>query len=306
MREKLIIPVMILLLALAAAGCGAGPAGTPGGAKKIAVVATIYPLADFASQVGGDRVQVTCLVPAGVEPHDWEPAPRDMARIAGAQVFIYNGAGMEPWVDSQVSMLQGKGVKVVEASQGLDLISAAGAGNRPGAVDPHIWLDPVQAQKIVARIRDALISVDPKEAAYYSNRAQAYLEKLAVLDREYAGAVKTFHSRDIVTSHDAFAYLARRYGLRQLSVTGLSPDSEPDPAQMAALIAFCREHKVKYIFTEKLVSPRLADTLAREAGASTLVLDPIEGLTAAEQSRGENYLLIMRQNLANLKKALGE
>lgn len=301
--RKLVLP-LIFLLVLFTAGCGAGKTSAPEPGKKVAVVTTIFPYYDFVSRVGGDRVRVSCLVPAGVEPHDWEPTPRDIARVFGAQIFVYNGAGLEPWVDAQLGMLQERGVKVVEAARGLDLITASGREAAPGTVDPHVWLDPVQAEKIVAGIRDALISVDPQGAAYYSSRARDYIDRLKVLDEEYRAAAKTFKNRDFVTSHAAFAYLARRYGLHQLSVLGLSPDSEPDAAHMADLVSFCRAHRVRYIFTEKLVNPKLAQTLAREAGASTLVLDPIEGLTPAEQARGEDYLLIMRENLANLKKAL--
>ncbi|RKO65616.1 metal ABC transporter substrate-binding protein [Desulfofundulus salinus] len=310
-------PFLLLagLLLLILSACSTTAASGPPGEEKIAVVTTVYPLYDFARQVGGDKVEVTRLLPAGAEPHDWEPTPKDMVTLTRAKVFIYNGAGLEPWVQRQLGMLAGKGIKVVEASRGLDLISGTPEHGHehhkgeekagPAGVDPHVWLDPVLAQEMVRHIRDAFIAVDPDNASYYKSRAEEYMAKLQALDREYREAAQSFKSREFVTSHAAFGYLARRYGLQQVSVMGLSPESEPDPARMREIVAFCREHGVKYIFFETLVSSKISETLAQEVGAQTLVLNPIEGLTPEEESRGENYLSIMRQNLANLKIALG-
>jgi zinc transport system substrate-binding protein len=292
------------LLLLWLPGCR-GNTAVPAAGEKIAVVTTIYPLYDFARQVGGERVEVTRLLPAGAEPHTWEPTPKDMAALARARVFIYNGAGMEPWVQRQLGMLEEKGVRVVEASRGLDLIAGPGDHGEAG-VDPHVWLDPVLAQEIVKKIRDAYIAVDPEHAAYYSSRADEYLAALRELDREYRAAAQDFRRREIVTSHAAFAYLARRYGLQQVALMGLSPESEPDPVRMREIVAFCREHDVKYVFFEALVSPKVSRTLAREVGAETLVLNPLGNITPEEEKRGENYLSIMRENLARLKVALGD
>ncbi|WP_027355897.1 metal ABC transporter substrate-binding protein [Desulfofundulus thermocisternus] len=292
------------LLLLWLPGCS-GNTAVPAAGEKIAVVTTIYPLYDFARQVGGERVEVTRLLPAGAEPHTWEPTPKDMAALARARVFIYNGAGMEPWVQRQLGLLEEKGVRVVEASRGLDLIAGPGDHGEAG-VDPHVWLDPVLAQEIVKKIRDAYIAVDPDHAAYYSSRADEYLAALRELDREYRAAAQDFRRREIVTSHAAFAYLARRYGLQQVALMGLSPESEPDPVRMREIVAFCREHDVKYVFFEALVSPKVSRTLAREVGAETLVLNPLGNITPEEEKRGENYLSIMRENLARLKVALGD
>ncbi|MBE3586810.1 metal ABC transporter substrate-binding protein [Desulfofundulus thermocisternus] len=295
---------LVGLLLLWLPGCS-GNTAVPGAGEKIAVVTTIYPLYDFARQVGGERVEVTRLLPAGAEPHTWEPTPKDMAALARARVFIYNGAGMEPWVQRQLGLLEEKGVRVVEASRGLDLIAGPGDHGEAG-VDPHVWLDPVLAQEIVKKIRDAYIAVDPDHAAYYSSRADEYLAALRELDREYRAAAQDFQRREIVTSHAAFAYLARRYGLQQVALMGLSPESEPDPVRMREIVAFCREHDVKYVFFEALVSPKVSRTLAREVGAETLVLNPLGNITPEEEKRGENYLSIMRENLARLKVALGD
>ncbi|SHJ23212.1 metal ABC transporter substrate-binding protein [Desulfofundulus thermosubterraneus] len=316
MKKRVLFLLVVALLLFNIPGCGTTTASGPPADGKIAVVATIYPLYDFARQVGGDRVEVTRLLPAGAEPHTWEPTPRDMAALTRAKVFIYNGAGMEPWVQRQLGMLEEKGVKVVEASRGVDLITGSPehrhehnegkAREEIAGVDPHVWLDPVLAQEMVKNIRDAFMAVDPDHASYYKSRAEEYIAELRDLDREYRQAAQSFKRQEIVTSHAAFGYLARRYGLRQVPVMGLSPESEPDPAHMREIVAFCRKHNVKYIFFETLVSPKISQALAREVGAQTLVLNPGGNITPEEESRGENYLSIMRQNLVNLKIALGE
>lgn len=324
MGGRLILALGLLLLLLPGCRAEKNPDSVAPAEQKIPVVATIYPLSDFARQVGGERVEVTQLLPPGVEPHGWEPTSKDMVSLSRARVFIYNGAGMEPWVERQIPNLVSKGVKVVEASRGLELITGvfdfepqhgepAREPGHPheghshgGNVDPHVWLDPLQAQEIVRQIRDAFVAVDPSHASYYTDRAEAYIARLEELDREYREAARNFKRRDIVTSHAAFGYLARRYGLRQVPLMGLSPQSEPDPAHLRQVASFCREHNVKYIFFETLVSPKLSETLAREVGARTLVLNPIGNLTSEQVNKGEDYLSVMRQNLANLKIALGE
>lgn len=271
---------------------------------KIIVTATIYPLYEFACQVGGERAQVKKLIPAGGEPHSWEPSPRDMVSIFNGQVFIFNGAGLEPWVEKQKEQLAQKKVKTVEASAGMDLIRHEEGEHEHLAADPHVWLDPVYAQQIVNKIKDALCEVDPVGKTYYSERAAAYYKELEQLDREYREGLGNFADREIVVSHEAFGYLARRYGLRQVGIMGLSPESEPDPVHLKEVVKFCREHKVKYIFFEALVSPKLSETVARETGARTLALNPIGNLTPEQQAGGDNYLSLMRENLANLKMAL--
>jgi zinc transport system substrate-binding protein len=314
-------------MAAGLAGCGrdSTPAAVTGGNEQIKVVATFYPLYEFTARVGGDGVAVESFTPTGVEPHEWEPTPRDMARLTEADLIVYNGAGFEPWLDKQIPDLAAGGVKVLEATGGMDLIKEKpgylGAGNPEHHHDsghghshdhafidgdPHFWLDPILVMAVVDAIRDALTDLDPAGAAAYSANAASFRAELEALDAEYRAAAGTWQRREIVTSHDAFAYLARRYNLRQAPVLGLSPEAEPSPARMKEIVDFAREHDVKYIFFETLVSPRLAEAVAREAGAGVLVLHTLENLTAEELAAGENYLTIMRSNLANLEKALGE
>lgn len=312
MRKKLPVAILLLfvfvpgLVALGLAACSPGPQPPP--AQKVKVAATIFPLADFARQVGGERVTVEQLLPAGAEPHSWEPSPRDVACILNAQAFIFNGAGLEPWVEKLRDDLIKKGILVVEASAGLNLLPGEGRAHHshpPEAVDPHVWLDPVLAAEIVQKIAGALAEIDPAGRDYYAERAQQYRQELSQLDEEYRKGLSGLAVRKIVVSHEAFGYLARRYGLEQIGVMGLSPQSEPTPERVKKVITICRQHNVRYVFFESQVSPRLAEAIAREVGARTLVLHPIGNLTPEQQARGDNYLSIMRENLENLKTALG-
>jgi zinc transport system substrate-binding protein len=322
-----------LLSALAAmallVGCNQSPEATsPPRAEaptkpRLAVVASFYPLYEFARQVGGELAEVTSMVPSGIEPHDWEPAPQDVARLEKARVFVYNGGGFEPWADKLLGNLGRSGPAVVVATDNIQLLRADLPGHDhahgpgKGAVDtpalkdsaaerdPHVWLDPVLAQQQVETIRAALAKADPENAERYAANARAFGDRLRALGERYERGLSRCARREIVVSHASFAYPARRYRLTQVPVMGLSPDSEPSPAQLAQIVRFARRHGVKVIFFETLVSPKLAETLAREVGARTLVLNPIEGLTKDDQAAGKGYVELMEDNLTNLRTALG-
>lgn len=275
---------------------------------KPTIVTTIYPLYEFTKQVVGDKAEVILLVPAGAEPHDWEPAPADLIKVKNAAMIVYNGTGMEPWIDKMANtVLTGK--KAVVATGAVSLLPAQyneeGGPAESGEADPHVWLDPVNAQAIVQAIAVAAAELDPGNAGYYQANAAAYNQQLAALHEEYAAALTPAPRRVFITSHAAFGYLANRYGLRQVAIMGLAPDAEPTPERMVEIIRYVRLAGIKYIFFETLVSPKLAEVIAKETGAQTLVLNPIEGLADEELARGENYLSIMRMNLVNLKYALG-
>ena len=310
MRMRVLVLIAALLSGLFSGGCGEVTNPVLGG--KVAVVATFYPLYDFACKVGGERVRVTCLVPPGVSIHDWEPTPKDVARVVKADVFVYNGAGLEPWVERILPECEGK---PVEATRGLTLLrfeaEAEGQGktageHRHGVYDPHAWVDPVNAQHYVEAIAAGLAEADPTGAAYYRERAAAYTRQLEMLDEAYREAAARFTRREIVTSHAAFGYLARRYGLEQIPVAGLSPQAEPSPARLQELVALVRGRGIRYVFFETAASPRLAETLAREAGVQTLVLSPAAGLTPEERAGSKGYLAVMEDNLAVLQRALAE
>jgi len=287
-------------------GCGSNKAkvATPDGAPKIKVVATVYPVYEFVKQVGGDKTDVVMLIPPGAEPHDWEPTAKDITRIKEAKIFAYHGSGFEPVEKLLTKDVLGTTVPV-EVSKGVSKLVESHEDDKHGHEgDSHMWLDPLSAQQEVNNILAALTAADEKNAAYYKENAGKFNKQLADLDQEYKKTLGNIVRKDIITSHEAFGYLATRYGLHQVGIMGLSPDAEPTPDKMAEITNFCREHKVKYIFFETLASPKLAQTIAKETGAELLVLNPIENLTEEEMKQGKNYLSIMKENLVNLEKAL--
>jgi len=287
-----------LAAALALTACNQG--GTEPG--KPLVVTSFYPVFEFTRRVAGSAAQVVSLVPPGVEPHDWEPSPRDVTALRQARLFVYNGAGFEPWAPKLLQEGASPSLLVVRASESIPLLSTAAGGD--ALPDPHVWLDPRLARKMVDTILAGLVKVDPAHTALFTANAAALDDQLERLDRALADGLRNCARREIITSHSAFAYLAARYRLEVVPVMSLAPESEPTPARLASVIRFARERKVKYIFLETLVNPRLADTLARETGAQTLVLNPIEGVTAEQEAAGQGYFALMEQNLDNLRRAL--
>lgn len=289
-KPLFIIAVMLLGIL---AGCIAQEKDT----GKIKIITTLYPLYEFSKRIGGDKVEVSILVPAGVEPHDWEPGPRDIATISSARIFVYNGAGLEPWVANMLKGIDSEKLIVVDSSSGIELIKENG-------IDPHIWLDPVLAEHQANLIEDALIKSDPQNESYYKANAQILRNELTVLDEEIKKELSAAKKKVFIASHTAFTYFARRYGLRQISIAGVSPNIEPSPAKIAEIIKAAKENEVKYIFFETLVNPRLSEVIAKEVGAKTLVLNPIEVLSQSDINQGKTYFTVMRENLKNLKLAL--
>jgi zinc transport system substrate-binding protein len=258
---------------------------------KTTVVASFYPLAYAAEQVGGVSTDVENLTPSGAEPHDLELTPQAVARIARAGVVLYLGHGFQPAVSDAVKQASGRTIDVLA---GLPLQTAHGQEAGVTA-DPHVWLDPILFARIVRRLGTVL---------HRPVAAGSLIGKLHALDAAYRAGLAHCARDDIVTSHAAFGYLAQRYGLHQVPITGLAPESEPTPKQLAHVIKVVRQTHATTVFFERLVSPRLADTVAREVGATTAVLDPIEGLTPSEQRASKTYLTLMRENLTALRTAL--
>lgn len=264
------------------------------------------------------------MVPAGTEPHDWEPAATDVKNLEEADVFIYNGAGMEHWTEDVLGALDNKELKVVEASRGLTLLegkeedeeetedsssdSDASDESTDSEItyDPHVWLNPLNAKAEMENIKNAFVEADPDNKDYYEQNYETYAEKFDQLDKEYKDGLADTKSKDLITSHEAFGYLCQAYGLNQVGIEGLSPDSEPDASRMNEIIKFAKENNVKTIFFEELVSPKVSETIADEIGAKTAVLNPLEGLTDDEISAGEDYFSVMESNLKTIEDALNE
>ncbi|MFM9277504.1 metal ABC transporter substrate-binding protein [Paenibacillus jiagnxiensis] len=328
--------------------------------EKLEIKTSFYPMYEFTSHIAGDLANVENLVPAGMEPHDWEPTAQDMAAITDADVLVYSGAGMEGWAEQVLDSATGSGLKAIEASQGIELMDGAeeehehgeesheesehahehahedeghthdeggheaedhthdehgheaeghgesGHHHDHGGLDPHVWLSPALAVQEVRNIEKGLSEAAPQYKEQFKVNADAYVAELEALDKDFAAALKNSKRKDFITQHAAFGYLAKQYGLAQVPIAGLSPDLEPSPSRMADIVKFAKEHNVKTIFFETLVSSKVADTIANEIGAKSAVLNPIEGLSEEELADGLDYIKVMRQNLEALKAALNE
>ncbi|WP_018752135.1 metal ABC transporter substrate-binding protein [Paenibacillus sanguinis] len=406
------LAALSLAAMLVIAGCGSngkqtantGEAGnqvTPASSstEKLLVKTSFYPMYEFTRQVAGDLAEVENLVPAGVEPHDWEPSPQDMAKITEADVLVYNGAGMEGWIEQVLDSMTGTDLITIEASQGLEIMEGEGHSHDHGehaheegehaheegehgheegehaheegehgheegehaheegehgheegehaheegehgheegehaheegehaheegehgheegehghdhdhgGLDPHVWLSPALAIQEVRNIEKGLAEAAPEHKDAFKANADAYVAKLEALDQEFTDGLKDAKRKDFITQHAAFGYLAKQYGLTQVPIAGLFPEQEPSASQMAEIVDFAKEHNVKMIFFETLVSSSVADTIASEIGAKSAVLNPIEGLTEEDISKQHDYLALMRQNLEALRAALNE
>jgi zinc transport system substrate-binding protein len=278
-------PALLVALALAAPGCVASTAH--GGTVR--VVAGLYPLAYVAEQVGGDAVTVTDLTPGGAEPHDIELTPSQVRTVQEADVVLVVH-GLQPAVDDAAP---GK-------DRTLDAFNGAARRGEGGARDPHIWLDPVRLAAVAQSLAERLATVDAAHAEDYRRRGRDLAAVLARIDGEYRTGLAHCARTAVVTSHEAFGYLADRYGLTQVGIAGLSPEAEPSPGRIAAAARYVRAHHVTTVFFESLVSPKVARTVARETGARTAVLDPIESVRT-----GDDYVAVMGRNLAALRAALG-
>src|SRR3990167_3462314 len=318
--RKIFILVLVLFLVTAVVVILFRADDTKFPTDRILVVTSFYPLAEFAKEVGGAQVEVINLTRAGVEPHDYEPTPRDIATAYSADIFILNGSGFDPWAEKIQIDLTIKGVFVLKMSENFSLLPAEFEDEQTDEedsessdvpqdensqkFDPHIWLDPIFAQQEVVIIRDAFKKIDPGKSQMYETNAEQYVKKLSELDTQYAQGLATCSIRDIITSHAAFNYLAKRYNIKVIPIAGITPDAEPSPKKIAEISELVKAKHIQYIFFETLVSPKLAETIALEVGAQTLVFNPIEGLTEAELAAGKNYLTVMKENLKHLRQAL--
>lgn len=309
-RARAAIRPLALGLALALAltavlgGCSTSPGARTATSGRLAVTAAFYPLEFIATQVGGDRVSVTTLTRPGVEPHDLELTPADVAGVSSAALVLHL-KGFQPAVDEAVAQ-QAAG-RALDVSAAARLEPATGPaeqqGGQQGALDPHFWLDTDRYAAVARLVADRLAALDPGGAAAYRAGADAFVAKLTGLDSELRAGLRTCTNRTLVTSHAAFGYLAGRYDLRQVSITGLSPDQEPSARQLAELTQTVRDAKATTVYTETLVEGRFAQTVAASTGAALAVLDPVEGITSA--SAGSDYFAVMRANLAALRTGQG-
>lgn len=300
--EGLRAPMRPLFLAsvLLLAGCSA-PAP-----QDADVLATFYPLAWAAERLAGDNLTVSTLVPAGIEPHDWEPVPEDVARVERAKLIVAQGAGFEPWLAGLVRNLGERAPRVLDTTAEVALVEdeehegepASGEAQREH-YDPHTWLDPVLFAQQADRIERALVETFPAEGPTLRANGLALAAELDKLTTEYREGLAECETRVVIANHDAYSYLAARFGFRVVAISGLSPEAEPSPGAVAHAVEVARENNITIVFFEELVSPRVAEVVAKEVGARTRVLSPIESA-----SGGADYLTLMRENLVGLREAM--
>ncbi len=302
MNKKNIIALVIAIVAVAITAIIAIPRHAPQKTQKLPVVTSFYPLYFFAEQIGGDKIETTNITPAGAEPHDYEPTAQDIARIENSKLLILNGGGLEAWGERIQHNIDQKNTLIVIAGQNLTTQHISEDGK--DIIDPHVWLAPPLAILMADKIESGLAQADPDNATYYETNARIFKSALSDLDDAYRKGLANCMQKNIVTSHAAFGYLSAAYHLNQVSITGISPDTEPSPQQLAQIATFAKNNHIKYIFFESLVTPKLSQTIAAEAGAQTMVLNPIEGLTENQIASGKNYFTEMQENLAHLKTAL--
>lgn len=291
---RIVVACAMLVVSVA---CSATDTDKGGGSSgNLDVVASFYPLEFAAERVGGAHVHVTDLTKPGAEPHDLELTPQQVGSVAQADAVVYL-SGFQPSVDGAIDNADREAR--VNVAKYADLRAASGTRSET-AQDPHFWLDPHRMRAVVKKIAHRLGAIDPDHAADYEHNAAKLGRQLGRLDKAYREGLRSCASDELVTSHSAFGYLARRYGMHQIGITGLSPEAEPGPGTLARVTRFVERHHVHTIYYETLVSPKVADTIAHETGTRTAVLDPIEGITSA--SKGSNYLAVMRSNLSSLRK----
>lgn len=271
--------------------------------EKSDSIALFYPLYDVARNVAGDRMSVKSFIPAGVEPHSFDPSPSDLVSLSNAKVFVGTGInfeGMEERFESSLS----EDATVIHAFDGIDFIKGSDISEEDKVehgedIDPHVWLSPKNMIVITNNVKENLKRANPENADYYEQNAASYVSQIQQLDSDFQNGLASCRKDKILTTHAAFSYLARDYGFEQVPIYGLSPEAEPTPHQIAALIDAAKANDLKYVFYEELVDPRVSETIAREVGAQTLALNPAES-----GSEEESYISIMRGNLANLRVAL--
>ena len=305
---KKVVQIGAALAATAALFALTGCPYERGRTNKIVVVTTNFPLYDMARSIGGDKADVSLLLPPGVEPHAFEPTPGDIVRINEADMFVYTGRFMEPWAAGVVKGATNSKLLVVDASSGVQLATASSrnTGEHAGAPDPHIWLDFADAKIMAMNIKAAFEARDREHADFYEKTAGEYAIRLDRLDKQYRDALSSCRSREIVYGgHYAFGYLAARYGLKYIAAQGLSPDAEPSARDLTSLVDQIRKDGVTYVFYEELTSPKIAETVARETKAKLLLLNAAHNIARDQRDRGVTFFEIMTQNLENLKTGLG-
>lgn len=310
--------VLMLVLALALTGCRQKESAKDSGKPK--VYTTIYPVYEFTKMIAGDKADVELLIPTGQSLHDWEPGQNDMLKLEKADMLVYNGVGLEYWLDDIIDALDNKDLIKVDTSKNLDLIELdhdheyehededhdheAHEHHHHGKYDPHVWLDPKNAMIQLRNICDAFVAQDPENKDFYEANFEKSKEKLEELDNLYRTELAGLKNSTIVVSHEAYGYLCKEYGLQQKGIQGIFEESEPDSKTIAEIIDLVKNENISTIFTEELIDTKVADSISSQTGAKTEYLNPLEGLSQEEVDNNMDYFSIMKSNLEKLVGAL--
>ena len=298
MKKKIISGALAVITSIMLIGCGTNSdtkTTNDEGNKKVNIMVSVYPLKEFADKIAGDKAEVSCMVPDNMEPHDYEPKTKDFEALIKSDAFIYNGLGLETWVDQVKSVIGDKELRIVDSSEGVEVRKEG------DVIDPHSWLSLKEAEKQAENIKDTLVEIDEDNKAYYEKNYDAFVGELESLYNEYKEKFDNLSTKDFVTGHEAFGYLCRDFGLQQKSVENLFAEGEPTPKQLEQLVTFCKENNIKTVFSESLASPKVSETLAKEVGAEVV---PI--LTLESNEDDKSYVEAMRYNLEEIYKCLSQ
>ena len=307
MKKKIFLGVLLGLIGSMIIGCGESndKNAVKNGETKPSITVSIFPLKEFAEEIAGDKVDINCLVPNNMEPHDYEPKTKDFEKLINSDAFIYNGLGLEEWVEKDNEVIKNEDVLIVDSSKNVDSITIEDENHEEehdhehGAIDPHSWLSLKEAQVQSEAIKDTLIEIDPENKAYYEQNYNEFKQKLDDLYNKYNEKFQTLQNKNFITGHAAFGYLCRDFGLEQKSVENVFGEGEPTPKQLENLVNFCKENNITTIFSESLASPKVSETLAAEVGAKVI---PIYTLESQEDNK--SYLEAMEYNLNQIYNCL--
>lgn len=308
-KIKVIFLIFFTLISFSA--CEKKDSGIKGEAKKLVIVTTLFPLYDFTKEIAKDKVSITMLLPPGIEPHSFEPKPADIVSLNEADIFVYTNKYMEPWVADILKGLSNQKLLIIDSSKGIKFISQRHEHSHDkkhthGHFDPHIWLDFSNAIIMIDNILQGLIQKDPANGVFYIQNAEDYKKRIIELDDKYKKSLTQCEKRIFVSGgHFSFGYLASRYGLKYISAfEAFSPDVEPSPRQVTKIIKTMRQHGLKHIFYEELITPRIAETITGETGGSLLMLHAAHNISKDEFTKGVTFISLMEKNLVNLLTGL--
>ncbi|MDM5188268.1 metal ABC transporter substrate-binding protein [Bacillus sp. DX4.1] len=313
MNKRLIAFSFVLIFSLIFAGCSNKK---DGGAKKdgkLSVYTTIFPLADFAKKIGGDYVNVEAIYPPGADSHTYEPSQKQTVQVAKADLFVYNGAELEPFADKMEKALKKENVKIVNASNGIELRSSSEEEHHEHEKDhteehhhdkdPHVWLDPTLAMKQAEKIKNALVELQPEHKKEFEKNFAALQTKFTDLDDQFKTVVDNAKTKEILVSHAAYGYWEQRYGLKQIPVAGISASDEPSQKALASITKTAKEHRLKYILFETFSTPKVAEVIQKETGTKILRLNHLATISEDDAKQNKDYFTLMEENVNTLKEA---